>query len=421
MFTLSWKKSLLVLVLILPLIVINKTASSAGQISMGDTPYPVITTTEADPYEPNDSLAAGTYIGYGENYGLGIHAEIEAHDDVEWYEDVDFYRFSGSVGDVMVVDVTLSPNPFLEVVLHYADGSAIDPDVYDDVSSDFIHLEHELDRDGDYFIEVAPLLFEGAYEGPYSLYLDAADPFEPNDELAAAAPFDYGGGSVLAKIGAHDDVEFYDDVDFFQFDGYEGDIARVNLLPFGNLSPVVTLVDANGNLIVSTGSDFEEAAAFSYRLPTSGVYYLEIEGSCFEGGAGCDGPFRLSLDIVDRYEPNSFPETATPLKFFETVLATLHNYDQDFYRFDGGKDDVVTIDVEVNGQYLNPDCSLWDASGEVLLAEPDCSIEYSLPEAGSYFFAIYGQCEEYAWSCRGSYTLALAAEQEVYLPFTTGN
>jgi hypothetical protein len=419
MFALYWKKLLLVIALVLPLIVFNKTVSSAGQISIAGTPYPAITKTEADPYEPNDSLATATEISYGAGWGYGISAAIDEHDSVEWYDDVDFYRFSGRVGDKIVVDVTSSGTPDPSLTLLDAGGNIVDAEITD--SFDQVHLEHTLDRAGSYFLHMQPDLYEGAYGGPYTLRLDVFDSFEPNDELAAAAPFDYGGGSILARIGAHDDVEFYDDVDFFQFNGYEGDEARVNLLPFGNLSPVVTLVDANGNLILRTGSDYEEATAFTYRLPTSGDYNLKIEGSCFEGGAGCDGPFRLSLDIVDRYEPNNFLETATPVKFFEPVLATLHNSDQDFYHFDGGKDDFVTIDVEVNGQYLNPDCSLWDASGEILLDDPDCSIEYSLPEAGSYFLGIYGQCEEYAWSCRGSYTLAVAAEQEVYLPFTTGN
>lgn len=165
-----------------------------------------------------------------------------------------------------------------------------------------------------------------------------------------------------------------------------------------------------------------------HSVLVSGGHYLLVEGDCREGGGGCDGPYLLHLNLLDRYEPNDTTQTATPIAAGDVLRAALADHDDvefwadvDFYRFAGKEGDSVRIDAAALGNNLDPDCALLDAAATVLIEDKEigvtCTLEQTLPADGPYFIRINAFCGEGGAGCQGPYSLSLVSESEPHLIF----
>lgn len=254
------------------------------------------------------------------------------------------------------------------------------------------------------------------------------DPYEPNDSMENATLIAYDD-IVWAEIGAHDDVEYYEDKDFFRFSGYAGDDLIVEVSASDNLAPWLTLLDAEGNVLDDIwdwppGSPVQ----LEHSLPADGEFFLEMQGDCREGGAGCDGPYRLYLRFVDPFEPNDSMETAVPLDAGELIRATIdtHNdvpfYDDlDFFVYESQSEHSISIYINALGDNLDPDCALMDTTGKILVEDlrvgDFCHIEHTLSVSSVYFIKIFAVCGEGGSGCQGPYSLNLDVKrQEIFLP-----
>lgn len=266
-----------------------------------------------DAYESNDTFATATPV----ELGNALWAAIDDHDDVEFYDDVDFFRFAAGAGTRVRVEISGDSN--------------LSPDLclYDSAQSQLLcrlskpdntnTLDYAITQAGDYFLKVSASCGEGGLgcQGTYRIRFRLSDIHEPNDTAESATPIAYGD-QIDGDINAHDDVDEYGDKDYFVFAGKAGDPARVTLaLPAGNdLAPFVCLLDV-AEAVIECDEQAPDGVNISYVLPATGAYFVRVEGICYEGGMGCNGPYELTLSMDNR------PPTAVDDAYQAYVNGTL--------------------------------------------------------------------------------------------------
>ena len=266
---------------------------------------------------------------------------------------------------------------------------------------------------------VLPGSFSSAPEPP--VISPQTDANEPNDSIDLATPMKYV--SLSAEIGAHDGVEFYEDVDYYLFWGYTGDEIVIDVTGYDNLSPELFFRDAVGNVIDSQWSWPGDTVQLQHTLTATGNYYLQVQGDCHEGGAGCDGPYWLTLDIVDPYEPNDSIQSAERIAIGESLRATLDDHDDvefwedlDYFYFSSPEADTIVVHIEALGNNLDPDCGLLDGNMKLLVSDDEygetCHLEYDVPADTFFYIGVDAFCGEGGADCQGPYLLTLMYKNE---------
>lgn len=271
--------------------------------------------------------------------------------------------------------------------------------------------------------------------GSYRALVDVSslDPYEPNDSLAEAFLLLFGE-SAEAAIDNHDDVPFYEDIDFFRFFGYKGESVAIKAdadYPGSNLWPMLCLFDDTGTeLACHSGDNYGE---LFYDLEKSGFYYLRIDAICGEGGAGCQGPYLLTLGADYEHEPNNTIEEATAIACGEMIEATLNGYDgvmfwedKDYYRFNCDTPGLTSVTVQAA---LYPDADLlpllclYDDSGTNIVCGDYGSLisrlDYAISAGEDYILRVGASCGVGGIECRGPYTLQMThmpEQTDIYLP-----
>lgn len=226
---------------------------------------------------------------------------------------------------------------------------------------------------------------------------------EPNDSFATATPVS-NPGVVNASFDDHDDVEFYEDDDYFSFNGQKGDLFFVTYAGGDVWVLYVTLYDGSGKeLARQRGGNTPGDAQLSYTLPKTGKYYVVISGgNCMEGGLHCWGAYQLSLERGgwgDAFEPNDSADEAAWMEYGTTAHAKTDPAaicgDQDYFTFWGDRDDhiIIDIDAESIGSELYSILHLilpngMDLAGNMHFDGTDARIYYTLPEDGRYLIMI---------------------------------
>lgn len=100
----------------------------------------------------------------------------------------------------------------------------------------------------------------------------------------------------------------------------------------------------NTRLLASNGDSFEGG---NY-LSKAGTYYLEL----YNNRTDDSGTFTVTLIDNDEYEPNDSQETATPLRFGDSVDIKLDNYDEDWFCIETTKDG-QDVQLDVSGFTYN--------------------------------------------------------------------
>ncbi len=270
---------------------------------------------------------------------------------------------------------------------------------------------------------VAAVCAQPSAEASYALpgVRTAGDPYEPNDTLEEATEIAYA--FLLAEIGEHDDVEYFDDVDLYKFMGYTGDEIKVDIIGGDDVAPVLSLLDAEGTLINDASAWPGDEVHFQQMLTAAGDYYLRVEGDCHEGGSGCSGPYSLSLTIIDRYEPNDSIAEAQRLPLEVSLRAAVEEHDEvpfyddvDFYDIGSTEDVALVVDIVALGDDLDPDCEVMEDEETVLASDygmgKRCHLEWDYQAPGTVYVKVFALCHEGGLDCQGAYSLTLALQNE---------
>lgn len=241
--------------------------------------------------EPNDTFARADRIV--------VNKVVEGYlDDHDYeYDDVDFYWFNGK------------KNQTIEA---FVDGSAsgVEPRIclYDSAttliacgtnwSDETDVVTAKLPERGKYILMVKSTgCGEGGLGcvGEYLLRLLATSPeSESNDSFLRA---DRVGlpGAIAGAIADHGSVAFYDDEDYFHFNGKAGTSVAIRVHTFNpsDLDPFICLYNSKHQAL-DCRYEYGDVV-IDYTLPTTGKYYLRIYAGCGEGGIYCEGDYLLWL------------------------------------------------------------------------------------------------------------------------------
>jgi hypothetical protein len=226
---------------------------------------------------------------------------------------------------------------------------------------------------------------------------------EPNDSFETATPVS-NPGVVNASFDDHDDVEFYEDDDYFRFRGERGELILVTFEGTAQLvyPSYIVLYDAARNELARQWAN-GSIAQLSHMLPKDGIFYLAIlGGNCYEGGLHCWGSYQLFLGMTgpaDPFEPNNTMDEATWIESSSTIHAVtdpaLVCDDLDYYRFYGRQDEHIVVDVDAAsiGSGLNAILRLYGPDGSLLAGNDmfdgdDPRLTYTLPADGSYIIEL---------------------------------
>lgn len=185
------------------------------------------------------------------------------------------FAFTGSAGDI--VSVVVDPE----------DEFDIEIDVVDSFGSSLLFAGW----DNSFGTEITML--ELPEDGEYSVVVNAYNEEETGSfELSLGGP----GGSV---IFADDTIEDAEEEHFFPFNGFEGEIVNIVVIPDGELDVIVTLFeDETDEELFTIDRSFGDEA-LGYIVPEDGNYYFSVTGFVAdeensEGGSGT-GDYEVML------------------------------------------------------------------------------------------------------------------------------
>ena len=184
------------------------------------------------------------------------------HDD-----DVDFFVFEGEQGELYQIDVTLGTLSDSVATLYDSDGFELDyNDDHGDTSASRIYWEAQ--SSGNHYVAV-----EGwSGIGSYTLTIAIANITDDHaDALREATP-------VTVGEPAPGEINYDDDVDFFVFEGEQGELYQIDVT-LGTLSDsVATLYDSDGfDLDYNDDHGDTSASRIYWEAQSSGNHYVAVE------------------------------------------------------------------------------------------------------------------------------------------------
>lgn len=218
-------------------------------------------------YEPNDTI----WDSNGASLGYTWHAKIKPAGDV------DFYRYYAYAGLPLTASVEIpAGSPLAPVLSLYNWNEELLAQAT--CAGSGICLEYLPVYDEEVFLKVEDAGSNGGTAFRYSVIVRGVDVYEPNDFAPQAAAMAYGEEKI-ATFNSNSDV------DFFTFDGVEGDIIHLGGYTY------VRLLDADENeLPLEWAND-----GLTGTLPATGAYYLEVISDY-----NTDSVYRFRLMLVDQ-------------------------------------------------------------------------------------------------------------------------
>jgi hypothetical protein len=311
-------------------ITLSSGVTRGGVLGAAD-PAPGVLSTES---EPNNSTAQAdqayaNFTSYsGNQYQMGIRGTISTGTDVDWFK-----LGSMDVGDVLTVSESGTASsrgtltdPYLELY-RYNSGTPtlITSDDDGGVSPDSLIYQFSIGTADTYYIVAESY---GGATGAYDLGLwlenTATAPTtggtlttetESNNTAATAnnASTSWRAVQYLSQTGG---TITTGDVDYFAYQFTAGDLVSTDVVSTSGLYPQSWLLNSSGStLALEDGTSAYTGASspiYSYRIPTTGTYYLEV-GSYIDTGS---------------YTARAYLSTATPppvpsanLDYYSVTLA----------------------------------------------------------------------------------------------------
>ncbi len=234
------------------------------------------------------------------------------------------------------------------------------------------------------------------------------DPFEPNDEVGAAAAIELG----TTSRGSLYNPDAESDIDLYELEVEAGTTYRVNTETIaGSFDAFLRVYAANGTTVIAENDNNQDAsldALVEFEASSTGTVYVEVTEV-----SGSDSPFNLyELDvapvIADEEEPNGSAEVAGTTIFSvdftdaqSIPLGSALNAeigpeatDADIFEVDLSAGATVVADVETlaNG---SPDTmlGLYDAAGTLVAFNDDFTgresrVSYTAQASGLFYVVV---------------------------------
>ena len=332
-----------------------------------------------------DALREATPVTVGEPAPGQIN-----HDD-----DVDFFVFEGEQGELYQIDVTLGTLSDSVATLYDSDGFDLDyNDDYGGTSASRIYWEAQ--SSGNHYVAVES--WSGI--GSYTLTIAVANITDDHaDALREATPVTVGEPAP-GEINPDADG----DVDFFVFEGEQGELYQIDVTLGTLFDSVATLYDSDGlELGYSDGYGGTSASRIYWEAQSSGNHYVAVES-----WSGI-GSYTLTIAVANITDDHAGAlREATPVTVGEPAPGEI-NYDDDvdFFVFEGEQGELYQIDVTL-GTLSDSVATLYDSDGFDLDYNDDhgdtsaSRIYWEAQSSGNHYVAVEG------WSGIGSYTLTIA-------------
>ena len=332
-----------------------------------------------------DALREATPVTVGEPAPGQIN-----HDD-----DVDFFVFEGEEGELYQIDVTLGTLPDSVATLYDSDGFELGyNDDYGDTSASRIYWEAQ--SSGDHYVAVESWSGVGSYTLTIAVVNIADDHAGALREATPVTVGEPAPGEINPDAAG--------DVDFFVFEGEEGELYQIDVT-LGTLSDsVATLYDSDGfELGYNDGYGDTSASRIYWEAQSSGDHYVAVES-----WSGV-GSYTLTIAVADIADDHAGAlREATPVTVGEPAPGEInHDDDVDFFVFEGEEGELYQIDVTL-GTLSDSVATLYDSDGFELGYNDDYGdtsasrIYWEAQSSGDYYVAVE------SWSGVGSYTLTIA-------------
>lgn len=351
------------------------------------------------------SSSAGSVLRYGDQVINRISAQTPLVS----------YRFHARRGDVVHLRLRRASgdlDPWLQLrdsegrALATNDDALDGPAPRDSRISDFL-----VEADGEYHVIASRYGQEaGTSSGNFVLSLNEAVFSGLGSTAATAIPLRPG----ISGRGQLDDNRHRR---YYQFAGQADERVRIHMLRAGGtLDPLLLLHDSRGRELAGDddGGGGKNALIEDFRLPADGLY--TIVATRFEGAEGDSaGHYRLELMLPELVLAELPPGTQLVNWNEPTASAINDASPAQFFAFQGGAGDLVTITMDRRGGTLDAVLHLLDREQNLLVSDDDSGAgqnarigDFALPADGIYLLrATRYSGDEGATDTAGGFTLTL--------------
>jgi len=226
---------------------------------------------------------------------------------------------------------------------------------------------------------------------------------EPNDSVRAADSVAVGDQATGIVNPAGDVDTWFVDLAAGEFVSVDVDAAEVG----SPLDAVLALFAPDGRTLLAFNDDFDGFdSRISYRVPTSGRYYVTIRAFGAAGSPALTyainfGNVTCSATETDQ-EPNDTPETAARATIGDSVSGEICPHDAnpagdvDYWAFTAQAATTIELDVDAAalGSLVDPVIALYASDGTTQLAfnddagGADSRLRYSITTTGTYYATV---------------------------------
>ena len=226
---------------------------------------------------------------------------------------------------------------------------------------------------------------------------------EPNNTVPTADSVGLGDRATGVVNPAGDVDTWFVDLTAGQFLSVDVDAAQVG----SPLDPTLELIAPDGTTSLAFNDDFDGFdSRISYRVPTSGRYYVVIRAFGAAGGPGLT--YAINFDkgncpvVGTEQEPNDNPATAAPVAIGDSGSGEICPHDDnpagdvDYWAFTARAGTTIELDVDAAalGRLVDPVIALYASDGTTQLAfnddqdGADSRLQYSIITTGTYYATV---------------------------------
>lgn len=298
----------------------------------------------------------------------------------------DAYFFEGMRCDFLSLQVRATSGN-LDLVVTILDDTGTPIFSRDDSpgSTDVIFEPLAIPRTGRYYVVVGRFGYGlGSTSGSYEVLIERI-----GNGSASGCALRYGDTVENSITNAEPAV-------FYSFRARQGDIITVRMRHrSGNLDPFLKIVDINDVILDFNddipGSGTQDAEIRSLVIPADGTYFI-IATRYGEVAGTTTGNFVLTLQESDGSGLGISPETALTISSGQTLenALTASVFEQ-YYRFEGRENDVISISMDRLGDDLTPYIVLADSELRGLVVDGEAGRtaarlqDVRLPYSGTYY------------------------------------
>ncbi len=226
---------------------------------------------------------------------------------------------------------------------------------------------------------------------------------EPNGSVPTADSAALGDRATGVVNPAGDVDTWFVDLTAGQFFSVD-----VDAFEFGSsLDPTLQLLAPGGTTLLAFNDDFDLLdSRISYRVPTSGRYYVVIRAFDAAGGPGATYAINFGTvtcaEVGTEQEPNDTPGTATPVAIGDSGTGELCARDDnpagdvDYWAFTAQAGTTIELDIDAQelGLLVDPAIALYASDGTTQLAfnddqdGADSRLQFSIITTGTYYATV---------------------------------